>query len=191
MGKKITIGLIAEDDSDIESLQVMIRRIKQGRKGISFKSFVGNGCGKITRKCFGWADNLKKRGCRALIIVHDLDNKILEKLYDTIKDSISPCPIANYLICVPIQEIEAWLLSDPVAIQKTFKLNKAPNISHNPETINSPKEYLGVIVDRFSDGYKPYINTKHNSEITKHIDINKVLKCSSFKPFHKFVINNI
>lgn len=49
MGKKFTVGLIAEDDSDIESLQVIIRRMKQGKRGLSFKSFIGNGCGKINR----------------------------------------------------------------------------------------------------------------------------------------------
>lgn len=120
-----------------------------------------------------------------------MDDKNITQLRIAIEAAIKPCPITRYLICIPIQEYEAWLLSDPEAIKKVFGLKKTPNIKYHPETINSPKEYLGDIVERFSDGYKYYINTKHNKEISKYIDFSKVQRCSSFQPFLRFVKDNI
>lgn len=180
------IGIIAEDYSDVGSVKILIHRIS-GNSRIGTKKFIGRGCGKIKRKCNAWAYQLKLKGCSALIVIHDLDNNAIANLYKNIETSLSPCPIEKHLICIPVQELEAWLLSDPDAIKRAMKLKKAPKVKGIPEGINSPKEYLGSIILKASDGEKIYMNTVHNESIATALSISKALHCPSFKPFHHFV----
>jgi len=184
------VGIIAEDDCDVESAKVLIHRIANNNQ-IGIKKFVGQGCGRIMRKCNSWANQLKKRGCSVLIVIHDCDTNPLTDLYIKIKKALEPCIIANYLICIPVQEFEAWFLSDPDAIKTGMNLKKKPNIKGLPETINSPKEYLGKLIRKFSEGEKIYTNTKHNEKIAKKLSIEKVTKlCPSFVLFRNFIETN-
>jgi hypothetical protein len=181
------IGIIAEDESDVESAKVLIHRIANNER-IGIKKFVGKGCGRIKRKCNSWANQLKQKGCSSLIVIHDLDSHILNDLYLKIQKALEPCAIVNYLICIPVQELEAWLLSDPDAIKNGMNLKKLPKVKGHPETINSPKEHLGELIRKFSSGEKIYINTKHNEKIAKELSIEKATKlCPSFVHFRNFV----
>jgi Domain of unknown function (DUF4276) len=185
-----SIGIIAEDESDYYSIRILIHRIS-GNKHISMKKFVGKGCGKIKRKCNAWANQFKQKGCSILIIVHDLDNNDIVSLRDKIIQALAPNPIDKHLICIPIQEFEAWLLSDPDAIKKGMKLNKKPNIKGLPENIQSPKEFLARVIDTASKGEKIYNNTKHNEKIAIELSLEKAKKCTSFIPFWNFVRTHI
>jgi hypothetical protein len=93
------------------------------------------------------------------------------------------------IILIPVFEIEAWLLSDPLALQQAFNMRKSPNIPQNPETIPHPKEYLRNIVWKYSK--KRYINTIHNKRIASVLRIDKVSLCSSFTPYPTFVSTTI
>jgi hypothetical protein len=190
----VSVGLIAEDESDVASIKILINLISN--KKVGCKSFVGRGCGKITRKCNAWAKQLQLKGCSILILVHDADtnnDKKLQELYDLVKGALAPSPINKYMISIPIQELEAWLLSDTYAIKKALNLPKEPSIKKGIiENISSPKEYLGEIIARTSNGKKTFINTIHNAKIAQHLDIEKVRqKCPSFEPFYDFVKVNI
>ena len=181
------VGIIAEDESDVASAKALIHRIANNEQ-IGIKKFVGKGCGRIKRKCNSWANQLKQKGCSTLIVIHDCDSNILADLHIKIKGALDPCAIANYLICIPVQEFEAWLLSDPDAIKSGMNLKLKPNIKGFPETINSPKEHLGELIYKFSKGEKIYLNTKHNEKIAKELSIEKVTKrCPSFVPFRNFI----
>jgi hypothetical protein len=180
------IGIIAEDDSDVDSIKVLMKRIAQ-TEALSVKKFVGRGCGKIRRKSKSWAEMLKSKGCSSLILIHDLDRNNLGKLKRQIEQSITPCPIEKYLICIPVEEMEAWWLSDPQAIQKALKLATLPKVSDHPERINSPKEFIGGLVKKCSENKKIYLNTKHNEMIAAALDIEKAMRCESFISFYDFV----
>lgn len=185
-----SIGIIAEDISDVKSIKVLIRRI--ANKNISEKHHLGYGSGKIVSKCEGWAKSLYQRNCRILIVIHDSDTHLPRKIYDKISRKLIGSPFDKYLICIPIQELEAWLLSDPIGIKNAMNLKKTPKIKGSPEHINSPKEHLGRLVEMASLGTKMYINTKHNEKIASEISINEVhKKCVAFRPFFKFVKDNI
>ena len=187
MSKKMTVGIIAEDESDVSTAKVLIHRIAKNNK-IGVQKFLGKGCGKLKRKCNAWANQLHKKGCSTMIVIHDLDKNNLKELYSKIQESIAPCPIKKYLICIPIEELEAWFLSDPIAIQKSLKLKKIPKPKGLPENIKSPKETLGKLVDKASEGEKIYINTKHNEIIAEHLSLDIVKnRCPSFIPFNDFV----
>jgi hypothetical protein len=185
------VGIIAEDDSDVETVAILIHRLANNQK-IGIRRTVGHGCGKIHRKCNAWANNLKQRGCNYLVVIHDLDRKQLNTLYDDIKGALYPCPIKRHVICIPIQELEAWLLSDPVAIQTALNLGTLPKVVGILEYIDSPKEYLGKLIDKTSQGSKVYINTQHNALIAAEVSMDSTrTKCPSFVPFYNFVQSNL
>jgi len=177
------IGIIAEDESDYISIRVLIQRIVNN-ENIVMKKFVGKGCGKIKRKCNAWANQFKEKGCSVLLLIHDLDSNNIDDLRAKLNQALSPSPIEKHLICIPIQELEAWFLSDPDAIKKGMNLKKMPNVKGNPEYINSPKEHLERVIDIASSGEKIYIHTKHNEKIAKLISFHKAKKCKSFTLFY-------
>ena len=183
------IGIIAEDESDVESAKVLIRRIS-ARTDLDFKRNIGNGCGRIARKCHGWAKDLRDRGCTHLILIQDLDStdsEELSKLTEKLKAAISPSPIPSHLICIPVEELEAWWLSDPNAIKVALELDAMPRVEDHPEVIASPKEYIDCIVRRCSANKKQFLNTKHNPKIAANLNFVNAKSCESFKPFFDFV----
>lgn len=178
------IGLIAEDKSDIEVINEILGRYFTGNS-YSIKKYVGNGCGKLKQKCASWADNLVKRGCNFIIVFHDLDKNDEMVLRKTLTDKIDAINIDHYLIVIPIEEMEAWLLSDPQALKKTFKLKKPPRVTLNTESINSPKEYLRDLI--WKSGKVRYLNTVHNVKIARNISLANYRRCKSFKPLDKYL----
>jgi hypothetical protein len=181
------IGIIAEDESDVDCVKYFVRRMHAGKR-IGFKKFVGQGCGKINRKANAWAKMFKLQGCNAIILLHDLDRNDKKQLKDKIEAAFLPVAISKYLICIPVEELEAWLMSDEYAFNEVFDIRRNNYLPLHPETIPSPKERIGAIVSRCTNKRVDYINTKHNAKLAEKIDIEKInTKCDSFKPFKKFV----
>lgn len=183
------LGIIAEDESDVRVIKTLAERIS-GLPGIPTKSFNGKGCSKLRRKCGEWVKLLKLRGCRTLIVVHDLDRNGHSELHKLLHSILKDCPIPNWTVCIPIEELEAWLLSDPETIKTIFNLPRQPRLPSNPERIVGPKEELRRIVEKTSGGKRLYLNTKHNEKISELISIDMIgNKCPSFQPFREFVLN--
>jgi hypothetical protein len=186
----ISIGVIAEDASDIAVVNQIIKKILPDRK-YSIKSFVGHGCGKIRGKCCQWADVLHSKGCSRLLLLHDLDQSSLQQLRFQLEQRLLHCKITRNIVVIPIREIEAWLLSDTHAIQTAMNIQGKINSIPNPEGIDDPKRKLGEIIYLNSGKTKRYINTAHNWKIAAEIDISEVRKCSSFLPLERFIIDQI
>jgi hypothetical protein len=181
------IGIIAEDKSDVESLKIIISKIQAGNV-IAYESFVGKGCGKIKRKCQGWADILKIKGCKTLVLVHDLDRNNYKELLSDLQKSLGICPIANYIISIPIEEIEAWLLADIESVRKYFNIKAVLKINGAPENISSPKEKIEQLVRLRSNKTKQYINSEHNQKIFVTANLATIaVKCSSFRILRDFI----
>ncbi|OFX70915.1 MAG: hypothetical protein A2X12_10230 [Bacteroidetes bacterium GWE2_29_8] len=190
MTKIKSIGIIAEDNSDFETSKVLISRIIK-KDNIKFKKAIGNGCAKVKSKALTYSKVLKNRGCNLLILIHDLDRNNLQTLNTELDRKLKDCPIKDYFVCIPIEEIEAWLLSDPAGIKEALNLRKAPNVQGNPETIKSPKERLEKYVETYSNHEKDYNNVKDNEKIAAKICIDKVkAKCNSFKLLHDFLLSH-
>lgn len=184
--KHLYIGVISEGDSDFEVLKELIKKIKINNE-IVLKRKIGKGCSRIKTKCNSFATILKNQNCKKLIIIHDLDDKKYDILYNQLKLSIEPSPIIDYKIIIPIKAIEAWLLSDMKAILKTFNYDKFVKEIPNTERIHKPKDHLNKLVkNRFK---KTYLNTVHNKKIASHMDLKKLLKYSSFKHLYDFIID--
>ncbi|MFA5040841.1 MAG: hypothetical protein WC464_04315, partial [Bdellovibrionales bacterium] len=65
------IGMIAENNSDIEVLKILAGKITN--RSFSIDSFVGKGCGPIKRKMQGWCNVFIKKGCQSVVVVTDRD----------------------------------------------------------------------------------------------------------------------
>jgi len=177
-------GLIAEDSSDITVLKNLMDKLIN-TESYSTKSFVGNGCGKIVSKATAWANDLRKRGCHRLILVHDLDDKDELALRETLNNKLIESNFDIYCVIVPKEEIEAWLLCDSPNLTGVLKTNRIFYEIHHPETVPSPKEFIKKTSKEL--GGRRYINTLHNPIIAKNIDVETLIKCPSFADFSDFV----
>ncbi|MEK6789482.1 MAG: DUF4276 family protein [Pseudomonadota bacterium] len=183
-----SIGIIAEDVSDVEVIVEILEKYI-ARNTFSVKKFTGDGCGKLRSKCETWTSILFKSGCTHVFIFHDLDRNDEISLRKTLEKKVSPTKYPNSLVVIPVEELEAWLLSDAAAIQKTFSLPKVPREIHDCEAVSSPKEHLEEIV--WSIGKKRYLNTIHNKKISKIMSLSSLRKCRSFKDFDAYITKNI
>jgi len=190
MSKVKGIGLIVEDNSDFDAFKILIQRIIE-KDNLKFRKAISNGCGKLRRKASSYATNLFQKGCNMIILVHDLDRNDFDELKSELVRIFSDCPAKHSFICIPIEEIEAWFLSDPEGIKNTFNLPKFPKIKGMPETIASPKEKIEHLVRLYSNKSKIYLNTKHNSKLSENVSLDLVKsKCNSFKKLNDFILEH-
>lgn len=187
----VHVGIIAEDQSDIEVLKQLGRKIS-GRN-FSVAEHYGKGCGSIKTKTLGWCKAFKEKGCKAVVLVHDRDDKDANQLRQDLEAILSTSVMQKCYVTIPSEELEAWLLSDMPAIKKALNLEKKPKEIHHPETIPSPKEHLGDLVTSHSKNKsKFYVNTEHNGLIAKEIAVAAIeKKCPSFLYFKTFIESEI
>jgi hypothetical protein len=188
-GRRKAIGIIAEDESDVRTLDVLIGKI--AARPYLIKSFKGDGCGKIVGKCHAWSQNLHEQGCRYLLIVHDLDRARKNELFVRMRDALGASPIKTFALIIPVREIEAWLLADHAAIKKAMKIKGSLSSIANPEAIQNPKEFLGRLIYTKSNHSRRYVNAIDNVKIAAECVPNNLLRCSSFLDLHEFVANHI
>ena len=180
----LTIGVIAEEANDVDVLYEITRKLIRDCD-FSFKPFLGHGCGKIRRKCKAWANNLVRRGCTHLVVMHDRDRWDVDELRTLLRDKLGEHSRDTTLVLIPVEELEAWLLSDPKAIMTAFRMRTEPKIKNDSEAIDSPKEYLKAIVQRNSK--TRYLNTVHNKKIAENLRLTSLRRCKSFRPYQAFL----
>ena len=177
------MGIIAEDDSDVAVLrEITLTLLKPHRLG--FNRFVGDGCGKLRRKCGAWARNLVKKGCPWIVVVHDLDVHDEKQLRVYLTAAIGCAGAQASVVLIPKREIEAWLLYDAGAIAEAFCENQLPRLPGNPESLPDPKKHLRDLV--WKKYRKDYLNTVHNALIAHHIDASLLSRSRSFAPHFVF-----
>jgi hypothetical protein len=186
---RIHIGIIAEDKSDVEVIDAIIAKISKVPYAIH--RFVGSGCAKIRAKCGAWAQNLRDRGCKLLIVVHDSDNSDPNKLKNEIKAALGSSAVGSYLIVIPVREIEAWLLADHGAISRALKLSYPLNKISNPESVLRPKEKLRDLIYTKSRPQIKYVNAVHNKKIAMECTLQNLGRCESFLALKTFLGDNL
>ena len=182
------IGVIAEDASDIAVIKEIFEKYMDSSE-FSIKKFIGNGCGKLRNKCGAWAKMLSSSGCEHILVFHDLDRNSENELRENLSKKVSKVNYPNSIIVIPIEELEAWLLSDSKAIMEVFKLTKTPSKISNCEIIESPKEHLRDII--WALGKKRYLNTTHNQKIARNTSIDNFRRCQSYEPLDKYIREKI
>lgn len=177
------MGIIAEDNSDVSVIREITLTLLRPRT-IGFKHFVGNGCGKLRRKCGAWARNLVLQGCPWIVVVHDLDVHDERQLRASLNAAVQPAGARASVILIPKREIEAWLLYDGRAIAAAFRERQHPPLPGNPESLSDPKKHMRDLIWRRYR--KDYLNTVHNGLIARHIDVRQLRGSGSFAPHLTF-----
>jgi len=179
----VKMGVIAEDDSDVAVVrEVTLSLLKPHRVG--FRRFVGNGCGKLRRKCGAWARTLVRQGCQWITVVHDLDVHDERQLRAQLTEAITPARAKASVVLIPKREIEAWLLYDGGAIAAAFNEIQQPRLPGNPEALLDPKKHLRNLI--WKKYRKEYLNSVHNARIAERIDVSLLKRSASFAPYPVF-----
>jgi len=182
-------GVIGEDQSDVETLKVLIKRLANNEKlPVYTKGYAG--CGEMLRKGAAQFKVFASKGAVRFVVCYDADRskpaerelEARQKVWNrALADGIS----GECCIVVPVQELEAWILADLSSVSKVIS-SWTPKDVGSPELINNPKEHM----ERLSRSHqKPkYIHAVHNPRIAHHLNLEKVAdKCSSFVPLVRFV----
>lgn len=178
------LGIIAEDDSDVAVVRELTLKLVKPHV-VGFRRFVGDGCGKLRRKCGAWARTLVSQGCPSIIVVHDLDVHDDAQLRASLDRAIAPAGAKARVVLLPKREVEAWLLYDSRAIAAAFNEDAMARLPGDPESLLDPEKHLRDLIWR--KYRKDYLNTVHNAQIAKHIDVSLLKRSASFAPHPVFV----
>ena len=189
-------GIIAEDNSDIECLKILIKRLaKNDSLKIKHKGY--KGCANMLRD--GWKElkSYNELGyITHFIICYDKDDSKGRARYEeVINKIIKPAGIKKdknkICILIPTEEIEAWILADLKAVSNVIPLWQPKQVFSNPEGISNPKEELKKLSREGK--LKPlYRHEIHNEQVMKHLDLEVVKKkCPSFVELAQFVEKDI
>lgn len=182
------IGVIAEDQSDVDVVNEILLKYAISNR-FCVRKFIGNGCGRIKGKLSSWSKQLAASGCKFIIILHDLDRKKEDTLRSDLERMVPKELKKTCHICIPIEELEAWLLADCDALRAAFSLKVTPKRIKQCEAVKSPKEFLRDFI--WTAGKKRYINTVHNVRIAKHSTLASLRQCNSFVQLDGFITQNI
>jgi hypothetical protein len=186
---RLRIALIAEDETDCDAVRKIVQRVLGSE--IATKKWASKGCGILERKLSAKLNVLSNEGCNAFIIVRDLDrnpqNNTLNDeatLRKKLEQSASIVNPSQTLICIPVEELEAWFWSDPDVIQYVGKgKGKA---SKNPHAIVQPKEAL-IKLSKI-EKRKPRYSTSDNEELAERLNLELCAdRCPSFRSLLAFL----
>ncbi len=186
--KSKAIGIIGEDDSDIEVIKAIISKYLPP-SAFHVSRFIGHGCGVIRRKTEGWARVLWRKDCRFLILLHDADSTDESTLRVELEAIVAKTEFSRFVVAIPVREVEAWLLSDPAAIQAAMGLPKPLIIKGNTEVLQDPKTFLRRLV--WKAGKKRYLHTVHNKRIAARAKLSSLRRCNSFSKLDQFMKNHL
>lgn len=178
---RLQLGVIAEDETDGQTLRVILQRLRGGGTKVLTRS--DQGCGAIGRKGERWVNDLVRAGCSAVIIVHDLDRRSLSELRQQL-GKIQPPAGAVCYVCIPVEELEAWFWADANVLTK---IARQPTAAHSsPEKIVGPKEAL-MRLSR-DGGKKPRYATSDNAGLAEELDLEACTqRCPAFAALRAFV----
>ena len=184
-------GVIGENDTDVKMIQTLIRRLVY-INSIPVLPMGYEGCAEMLRKGAIQLRSFARRGCRRFIVCYDTDRRTPTETYqEALKRIINPAglPPGSWLIAVPSEEIEAWILADiDRVVPHSFSAwRPLPDPINQPENISSPKEHLERL-SRNGLRRERYNHAVHNIRVTPFLDLERVRrKCPSFRPLCQFV----
>ena len=177
------IAILAEDDSDADALSHLVKRhFDDTRLTVKKKGYDGGSglCRKGARDIKTWL----RQGVKRFVVCHDSDShppyQVREKIMNAV---VKPSGAESHCcIVVPVQEIEAWLIADELAINDVIPTFQFEGHA-TPEHIGSPKEWL-VGQSKAKNGKPLYSPKTFNAAVAKRLRLDVVSKkCPSFAAF--------
>jgi hypothetical protein len=188
------VGVLAEDETDCDALRELINRILDdvGAPRVGVDRDWGNGCAGLRRKARAMLRQMASKGCGAVVLVHDLDRDPAngqlrdERALRAALEAIE-CPTGvRRLICIPVEELEAWFWSDQELLDEVAGIKGKAKAAHQPELVKQPKEQL-IRLSRDA-GKKPRYSTNENANLAKKLNLDVCAqRCRSFREFYNFV----
>lgn len=187
----VRIGVLAEDKTDCDALREIIERIG---KEINASTFGidpdwGDGCAHLRRKARAMMRKMADNGCTAVVFVHDLDLAANGELNEEAAlraklAAIEPPPGVRRLICIPVEELEAWFCSDQKLLDDLTGGKAKAMVS--PDRIKRPKEKLMRL--SAGENKKPRYSTNDNKKLASKLDFKACAeRCRSFRELREFV----
>jgi hypothetical protein len=180
-------GILGEDDSDVETLKVLVKRLA-GNESLTVKRKGYGGCAEMLRKGARQLQLFKDLGLTRFIVCHDADGPDPAPKRDLVMQRVvKPSGLKEgCCIIVPVQELEAWILADIECAVKIFPGWRPASI-RNPEAIHQPKQYVEKL-SRDSRHRPRYSHAIHNERMASYLDLKKVAaKCPAFRELVDFV----
>ncbi|WP_441288206.1 DUF4276 family protein [Sorangium sp. KYC3313] len=184
-------GILAEDQTDCDAIGVLVRRIAGEifNAQVSIRRRSGKGCAKVRKKAEAWMKELAREDCQAVILVHDLDRSPTNVLNDeeALRQRLAQIDVpegVERLICIPIEELEAWFWSDPEVVRIVGR--GTGNAHPEPHRIAKPKELLMKL--SASANKKPRYFTGDNVDLAEKLNIDLCARrCAAFLHLRNFV----
>lgn len=188
------IGVIAESESDCKTITTLIRRLAEQngrtRNALGFRRRAANGCSRLRHRAERWMAELADEGCTAAVLVHDLDrNPLSGALNDEAERrrelSALRCPrILRQLICIPVEEIEAWFFASPTVM---MQIAGAQGKAHaSPHLIAQPKERLKRL--SMDARRRPRYSPNDNPRLVEELELDECARrCPAFRDLREFV----
>lgn len=184
------VGVLGEDRSDVETLATLVRRIVPG-VGVRQRAPATGGCSMLRRKLPTFMRELALQGCGAIVVVHDLDrspdNGELndEAALRTKLAGLRPPEGVERLICIPIEELEAWFWADQGVLDL---VGRGLGQAHpSPHRIARPKEKLYGLSMRAHR--KPIYSTNMNPLLAEKLALEVCAdRCPSFRELRDFLL---
>jgi len=189
----VNYAILGEDSSDTATLAVLVRRLYAikypTRKVVPVVQRGYSGWAQLCRKGAREISALHKLGWRRFVVCIDADGVNPKPRYDKAYTSIvrkAKVP-KTWLIIVPVQELEAWILADIEQVSNIIPSWHPVPIT-NPKGIASPKEHLRRLSRDPVNKYIRYKEAKDNPRMANHLRIEIVAsKCRSFRSLIAFV----
>jgi len=181
-------AILGEDNSDVEMLSTLVKRIAK-QHNITIKKMGYGGCAELLLKGAKQIRAYSKIGCTRFIICYDSDRALPHVRHaEIVEKIIAKSDIkAEFCALVPIQEIESWILADLNAVSKIIPSWKPTKKIHNPELQKDPKEYLEDL-SKTSQRRPLYSHALHNPKIAAHLSLEEIArKCPSSLPLFELV----
>jgi hypothetical protein len=159
---------LVEGKSEKVMLQGLLPRMLP--ENVSYSCIAFKGKGDLERNLVGKIRSYRKPQTR-FIVLRDKDSddciEVKRRLLEKCQEAKRP----DSLVRIACHELESWYLADLAAVEKglglpTGELNTSKNSIkyQNPDTLDSPKEKLKQLTDKF------YQEVSGSLEIGKHLD---------------------
>jgi hypothetical protein len=189
---RLRVGVIAESDSDCDTIATLIRRItaQPGNTpgALAIRKRASNGCSRLRHRAARWMAELANDGCTAAVLVHDLDrNPVNGQLNDeeTLMRELAALEHPRALrrhICIPVEEIEAWFFASAAVMARITGAKAHPS----PHRIERPKERL-IAMSRGANR-RPRYSPNDNPMLAEMLELDAcATRCPAFRHLRDFV----
>jgi hypothetical protein len=190
----LRFAVIAEDLTDCDAIAVLIKRIAEenGAPTPGVRKTGEAGCARIPKKLAAHLSMHAAAGCTAAVVANDLDrSRVTNTLNDeaVLRAKLQAClptGCITSLICIPIEEIEAWFWSDQRVLDRVSGTPGKAKAVAEPHRVACPKEKL----QKLSRGgnRKPRYGTNDNKDLARVLNLDLCAKkCPAFAQLRDFV----